>query len=102
MIKQEKTLLTADTPWGEIKPLIGYVLSERVHKISETPNFRWFFALYLYYFSFAYCKDMKNNPKRAIGIPKTLLELLFSYIYKSSEQFHLNGAYFFEVDGQFF
>ena len=29
MIKQEKTLLTADTPWGEIKPLIGYVLSER-------------------------------------------------------------------------
>ena len=38
MIKQEKTLLTADTPWGEIKPLIGYVLSERERERESTQN----------------------------------------------------------------
>ena len=88
MIKQEKTLLTADTPWGEIKPLIGYVLSERERERErESTKYRkhqisaGFFALYLYYFSFAYCKDMKNNPKELLVSDKTLFEtLIFLYV----------------------
>ena len=70
MIKQEKTLLTADTPWGEIKPLIGYVLSERerererVHKISETPNFRWIFCTISVLFLFCILQRYEKHTER--------------------------------------